>query len=327
MIRDTSSYIPLQTAARSARPSLRALARIVLGLDIQTGEHSSIEDARVTMEIFKAYQSQWEASLAPPTQQGSRATSAFAHTAPPSSPGAVRYHQSPALSGNALPFSINVNLPNRSASSPVARMQSPPGLLPSPYTTHNMQPPPRQASASPAPFYPSVSANAFMDPRYSAALAVLPSSQGSPQRAQTASPAPRSQGALRYSVSTQQPPVTPRSYANATTTPVQAMQEQQAKAYKPSPPYRNDSTSPISIMSTERTPSPFSSPSGGDDSGSSEESQSAKPVIRRTVSSSSIPPWSAPQKLSRKKRGARAYKKKEEAVFEYLAVEKAAEAS
>lgn len=316
MIRDTSLYEPLQIAARTSRPSLRALALIVLGLGIQTGEHSSIEDARVTMQIFRAYQMQWEASLASQGPRPTSAASTFAHTAPPSSPGAVRYHHPSALSGNAQPFSINVNLPNRSANNSNVRLQTPPRLLPSPFGSPNMQS--RQTSATPSSYFPSASSNAFMDPRYSAALATLPTPT---QRNESASPSPRTQRAARYQIPIQPAIASPKSYANATSSvPSPSISEETSN--KNLPP-RDHSISPLSTRSNERSPSPFSSPSGGDD-GSSEESQSSAPVIRRTVSTSSMSLWSAPQRTARKKRGARPLKKKEEETsFVYQAAGKA----
>ena len=42
MTRDTSKYSPLQGLARTKRPGLKTLAKLVLGVDIQSGEHSSV---------------------------------------------------------------------------------------------------------------------------------------------------------------------------------------------------------------------------------------------------------------------------------------------
>ena len=52
-IRDTSRYPPFRQLAAGRTPSLKKLAREVLGVDIQGGEHSSIEDARATMLLFR----------------------------------------------------------------------------------------------------------------------------------------------------------------------------------------------------------------------------------------------------------------------------------
>lgn len=52
-IRDTSRHPTFRRLAGGRTPSLKKLAREVLGLDIQGGEHSSIEDARATMLLFR----------------------------------------------------------------------------------------------------------------------------------------------------------------------------------------------------------------------------------------------------------------------------------
>lgn len=52
-IRDTSRHPPFRQLAGGKTPGLKKLAREVLGIDIQGGEHSSIEDARATMLLFR----------------------------------------------------------------------------------------------------------------------------------------------------------------------------------------------------------------------------------------------------------------------------------
>ena len=52
-IRDTSKYPRYRQLAGGRTPSLKRLAREILGIDIQTGEHSSVEDARVAMLLFR----------------------------------------------------------------------------------------------------------------------------------------------------------------------------------------------------------------------------------------------------------------------------------
>lgn len=52
-IRDTSRYPGFRQLAGGKTPGLKKLAREVLGVDIQGGEHSSIEDARATMLLFR----------------------------------------------------------------------------------------------------------------------------------------------------------------------------------------------------------------------------------------------------------------------------------
>lgn len=52
-IRDTSRYPEFRKLAGGRTPSLKKLAREVLGIDIQANEHSSVEDARATMLLFR----------------------------------------------------------------------------------------------------------------------------------------------------------------------------------------------------------------------------------------------------------------------------------
>lgn len=52
-IRDTSRHPAFRQLAGGKTPGLKKLAREVLGIDIQSGEHSSIEDARATMLLFR----------------------------------------------------------------------------------------------------------------------------------------------------------------------------------------------------------------------------------------------------------------------------------
>lgn len=54
-IRDTSRHLPFRQAyAKGKTPSLKKLAKGILNRDIQVAEHSSVEDARVTMQIYKS---------------------------------------------------------------------------------------------------------------------------------------------------------------------------------------------------------------------------------------------------------------------------------
>ena len=52
-IRDTSRYPGFRHYAGGRTPGLKKLAKEVLGIDIQSGEHSSVEDAQVTMLLFR----------------------------------------------------------------------------------------------------------------------------------------------------------------------------------------------------------------------------------------------------------------------------------
>ena len=58
MIRDTSKFKPFRTNGRT--PSLKKLALEILGVSIQSGEHSSIEDAKAAMQLYNLYQKEWE---------------------------------------------------------------------------------------------------------------------------------------------------------------------------------------------------------------------------------------------------------------------------
>ena len=83
-IRDTALYRPLlkQHANGSWRPkSLRALAA-ELGEIIQTGEHSSVEDARASMMVFRKYRDAWERSLLNGTNQKKRKLNPPRHAGP-----------------------------------------------------------------------------------------------------------------------------------------------------------------------------------------------------------------------------------------------------
>ncbi|CAG8483461.1 6009_t:CDS:2 [Ambispora leptoticha] len=69
MIRDTSLYAPLRQHARGKTPSLKKLAQEELGLIIQQGEHSSVEDAQVCMLLFRKHKKEWEKKfLSKPTK-------------------------------------------------------------------------------------------------------------------------------------------------------------------------------------------------------------------------------------------------------------------
>uniref|UniRef100_V5GJC4 RNA exonuclease 4 n=2 Tax=Kalmanozyma brasiliensis (strain GHG001) TaxID=1365824 RepID=V5GJC4_KALBG len=65
LIRDTATFQPLRDLAKTKYPSLKKLAKLVLGIDIQLeGEsHSSVEDARATMAVFRSQKSKWDETL------------------------------------------------------------------------------------------------------------------------------------------------------------------------------------------------------------------------------------------------------------------------
>ncbi|KAH8270567.1 hypothetical protein KR018_011668 [Drosophila ironensis] len=63
-IRDTSRYKPLCELVSAGRtPSLKSLAMAILGMEIQTGEHNSVEDARAAMNIYNRIADDWEKHL------------------------------------------------------------------------------------------------------------------------------------------------------------------------------------------------------------------------------------------------------------------------
>ena len=49
--------------AKGRTPALKRLAKELLGLEIQEGEHSSIEDAQCAMAIYREHAKEWEARL------------------------------------------------------------------------------------------------------------------------------------------------------------------------------------------------------------------------------------------------------------------------
>lgn len=64
-IRDTAQFAPLREIAGRKQPGLRSLAKLVLGIEIQKSghEHSSVEDARTTMAIFRTQKDAWDRTL------------------------------------------------------------------------------------------------------------------------------------------------------------------------------------------------------------------------------------------------------------------------
>lgn len=52
-IRDTARHPPFRLYAGGSSPRLKILASEILGIEIQTGSHSSVQDARATMLLFR----------------------------------------------------------------------------------------------------------------------------------------------------------------------------------------------------------------------------------------------------------------------------------
>jgi len=59
-IRDTSVYPPFRKLAFGRTPAMRTLAKRLLNLNIQAGEHSSIDDARTAMLLYRHSKTEWE---------------------------------------------------------------------------------------------------------------------------------------------------------------------------------------------------------------------------------------------------------------------------
>lgn len=55
LVRDTARYSGFKKYGHGRKPALRNLAREILGVEIQKGQHSSIEDARVAMLLFRRF--------------------------------------------------------------------------------------------------------------------------------------------------------------------------------------------------------------------------------------------------------------------------------
>lgn len=61
MIRDTARHLPFRKAyAMGKAPSLKKLSKEILKVNIQEGQHSSVEDARITMLIYKSDKKEFE---------------------------------------------------------------------------------------------------------------------------------------------------------------------------------------------------------------------------------------------------------------------------
>lgn len=70
MIRDTQKYKPFQERVKSGRPALRDLCKEILNVEVQKGEHSSVQDAQAAMRLYTMVKKQWEAELKASRSQG-----------------------------------------------------------------------------------------------------------------------------------------------------------------------------------------------------------------------------------------------------------------
>lgn len=59
-IRDTARFPGFKKYGNGPKPALRVLAREILGVEIQTGQHSSIEDARIAMLLFRKHKAAFD---------------------------------------------------------------------------------------------------------------------------------------------------------------------------------------------------------------------------------------------------------------------------
>ncbi|XP_038820504.1 RNA exonuclease 4-like [Salvelinus namaycush] len=62
-IRDTQKYKPFKKIVKSGRPSLKLLCREILNVNVQQGEHSSVQDAQATMRLYTMAKKNWEAEI------------------------------------------------------------------------------------------------------------------------------------------------------------------------------------------------------------------------------------------------------------------------
>ncbi|KAG9238498.1 ribonuclease H-like domain-containing protein [Amylocarpus encephaloides] len=63
-LRDTAKFPPFRRYSAGRQPALKKLAREILGVEIQQGEHSSIEDARTAMLLFRRHKSAFDIDYA-----------------------------------------------------------------------------------------------------------------------------------------------------------------------------------------------------------------------------------------------------------------------
>jgi RNA exonuclease 4 len=59
-IRDTSKFPGFKKYSTGKYPKLKTLAKEILGVEIQGGEHSSIEDARAAILLFRRHKSAFD---------------------------------------------------------------------------------------------------------------------------------------------------------------------------------------------------------------------------------------------------------------------------
>jgi len=60
LIRDTSKYKPFRAHFGGKTPGLKKLTERYIGVQVQTGEHSSVQDAQATMRLYTLVRTDWE---------------------------------------------------------------------------------------------------------------------------------------------------------------------------------------------------------------------------------------------------------------------------
>lgn len=63
MIRDTASYKPFRDAFGGKTPSLKRLSERMLGVQVQEGEHSSVQDAQAAVRLYTMFRKEWEKAI------------------------------------------------------------------------------------------------------------------------------------------------------------------------------------------------------------------------------------------------------------------------
>uniref|UniRef100_A0A914X7D5 RNA exonuclease 4 n=1 Tax=Plectus sambesii TaxID=2011161 RepID=A0A914X7D5_9BILA len=64
LTRDTAKYKLFRQMANCFKtPSLKHLAQVVLGIQIQEGEHDSVTDAKVAMQLYTLHRKKWESDI------------------------------------------------------------------------------------------------------------------------------------------------------------------------------------------------------------------------------------------------------------------------
>jgi len=66
LIRDTSKYKPFKNAFGGRTPSLKNLSAKFLGVTVQTGEHSSVQDSQAAVRLYTMFRKEWEDAIKKP---------------------------------------------------------------------------------------------------------------------------------------------------------------------------------------------------------------------------------------------------------------------